>query len=43
MTIKDGDKMYKVRATLDGDAMDGSVAHAVGEEYSWHAKRSKTK
>ena len=43
VSVKDGDKQYKVRATVDGDAMDGSVTHATGKEYLWHAKRPKTK
>lgn len=43
VTVKDGDKAYKVRAMLDGDAMDGAVTYGAGQEYSWHAKRSKTK
>jgi hypothetical protein len=38
-----GDKQYKVRATLDGDAMDGSITYGTGKEYLWHAKRSKAK
>jgi hypothetical protein len=42
-TVKDGDKMYKVRATVDGDTMEGSITRGVGEEYVWHAKRSKTR
>jgi hypothetical protein len=41
VTVKDGDKMYKVRATVDGDTMDGSITRGVGEEYVWHASRSK--
>ena len=43
VTVKDGDKQYKVRATLDGDAMDGSITYGTGKEYLWHAKRSKAK
>jgi hypothetical protein len=39
VTIKDGDKVYRVRAMVDGDVMDGSVTHGEGEEYSWHASR----
>jgi hypothetical protein len=39
VSVKDGDKQYKVRATVDGDAMDGSVTYAVGKEYLWHAKK----
>jgi hypothetical protein len=30
-----------VRATVDGDAMDGSITLGVGEQFLWHAKRSK--
>jgi hypothetical protein len=41
-TVKDGNHEYKVRATVDGDAMDGSVTRGAGEEYPWHAQRSKT-
>ena len=40
VSVKDGDKQYKVRATVDGNAMDGSITYAVGKEYLWHAKRS---
>ena len=43
VTITDGNKQYKVRATVDGDAMDGSVTRGAREEYPWHARRSKTK
>ena len=39
--VKDGDKTYKVRATLDGDVMDGSITVGVGKEYLWFAKRTK--
>lgn len=41
VTVTDGDKQYKVRATVDGDAMDGSITYAAGREYLWHAKRAK--
>jgi hypothetical protein len=41
VTQKDGDKEYKVRATLDGDAMDGSITIGVGQQFIWHAKRAK--
>jgi hypothetical protein len=41
VTVVDGDKMYKVRAMVDGDVMDGAVTPAGGEEYAWHASRSK--
>lgn len=34
-----GDETYKVRATVDGDAMDGSITLDVGEQYIWHARR----
>src|SRR5262245_57706923 len=30
-TVKDGDKVYKVRAMVDGDVMDGSVAYGEAE------------
>jgi len=30
VTVKDVDKQYKVRATLDGDAMDGSITYGTG-------------
>ena len=40
VSVKDGDKQYKVRATVDGDAMDGSVTYGAGKEYLWHAKKS---
>jgi hypothetical protein len=43
VTVKDADKEYKVRATVDGDAMDGSITQAVGREYLWQAKRPKAK
>jgi hypothetical protein len=42
VTITDGNHQYKVRASVDGDAMDGSVTRGVGEEYPWHARRSKS-
>ena len=38
--VKDGDKEYKVRATVDGDAMDGSITMGVGDAHLWFAKRS---
>ena len=41
VSVKDGEKQYKVRATVDGDAMDGSITYAAGKEYLWHAKKSK--
>ena len=40
VSVKDGDKQYKVRATVDGNAMDGSVTYGTGKEYLWHAKRA---
>lgn len=43
VTIKDGDKQYKVRATVDGNEMDGSITYDKGKEYLWQARRSKTK
>ena len=43
VSITDGSHQYKVRATVDGDTMDGSVTRGVGEEYPWHAIRPKTK
>jgi hypothetical protein len=39
--VKDGDKVYKVRATIDGDELDGSITTGVGKEYLWQAKRTK--
>jgi hypothetical protein len=41
VTAKDGDKDYKIRATVDGDAMDGSITIGVGQQFLWHAKRAK--
>ena len=35
-----GDMMYKVRATLDNDSMDGSITIG-NKEYIWSAKRSQ--
>ena len=43
VTIRDGDKQYKVRATVDGDEMDGSITYGPGKEYLWIAKRPKAK
>jgi hypothetical protein len=37
--VKDGDKEYKVRATVDGSDMDGSITLGVGEARLWFAKR----
>jgi hypothetical protein len=39
VTVKDGDDVYKVRATVDGDAMDGTITYGEGREYPWHAGR----
>jgi hypothetical protein len=39
VTVKDGDKEYKVRATVDGSDMDGSITLGVGEARLWFAKR----
>jgi len=41
VTVTDGKQEYKVRATVDGDAMDGSITYGPGKEYLWHAKRPK--
>jgi hypothetical protein len=43
VTVTDGNKQYRVRATVDGDAMDGSVTYGKGQEYLWSAKRSKAR
>ena len=43
VTVKDGDKQYRVRATVDGNEMDGSITYDKGKEYLWQAKRSKAK
>jgi 2-keto-4-pentenoate hydratase/2-oxohepta-3-ene-1,7-dioic acid hydratase in catechol pathway len=43
VTVKDGDATYKVRATVDGDAMDGSASRGEGDESPWHARRAKTR
>jgi hypothetical protein len=40
VTVKDGDKEYKVRATVDGSDMDGSITLGVGEARLWFAKRA---
>jgi hypothetical protein len=39
VTVKDGDKQYKVRATVDGNEMDGSITYGPGKEYLWVARR----
>lgn len=41
VVVKDGDKQYKVRATVDGDAMDGSITFGVGDARLWFAKRAR--
>jgi hypothetical protein len=41
VSVKDGDKEIKVRATVDGDSMDGSATFGVGESRLWFAKRVK--
>jgi hypothetical protein len=43
VTVTDGNQQYRVRATVDGDAMDGSVTYGKGKEYLWSAKRSKAR
>jgi hypothetical protein len=43
VTVTDGSQQYRVRATVDGDAMDGSVTYGKGKEYLWSAKRSKAR
>jgi hypothetical protein len=40
VALKDGDKQVKVRATVDGDSMDGSITFGVGDAHLWFAKRS---
>jgi hypothetical protein len=40
VTVQDGRKQYKVRATVDGDAMDGSITLGVGDARLWFAKRA---
>ena len=39
--VKDGRKEYKVRASVDGDARDGSVALGAGDARLWFRKRLK--
>jgi hypothetical protein len=39
VTVKDGDKQNKVRATVDGTEMDGSITLGVGDSHLWFAKR----
>ncbi len=43
VTVTEGDRAYKVRATVDGSTMDGSITRGPGEEYPWHATRSTTR
>ncbi len=43
VTVKDGDKQYKVRATVDGSSMDGSITLGVGDSHLWFAKRPATR
>ena len=43
VTVTDGNQQYRVRATVDGDAMDGSITYGKGKEYLWSAKRSKAR
>jgi hypothetical protein len=38
--VKVADMVYKVRATVDGNSMDGSILIGKGE-YLWSAKKSK--
>ena len=38
---KDGDMLYKVRATYDSDSLDGSITMGKNE-YLWSAKRVKS-
>lgn len=40
VSVKDGAKEYKVRATVDGASMDGSIAFGVGNEDLWFAARA---
>lgn len=41
VSVKDGDKQIKVRATVDGPAMDGSATFGLGDSRLWFAKRAK--
>ena len=43
VTVTDKDKTYRVRAMVDGNAMDGTVTYPAGEQYMWQAKRSTIK
>ena len=38
--VKDGDVVYKVRATLDNDSLDGSITMGA-KEHIWSAKKLK--
>ena len=40
--VKAGDTVYKVRATLDNDSLDGSITIG-SKEYVWTAKKSQPK
>jgi hypothetical protein len=39
VSVKDGQKEYKIRATVDGGEMDGSITLGVGDARLWFAKR----
>ena len=39
--VRDGQKVYKVRATVDGESMDGSITMGVGVAHVWSAKRAR--
>jgi hypothetical protein len=39
VSVKDGQKEYKVRATVDGGEMDGSITFGVGDARLWFARR----
>ena len=39
VSLKDGPKEYKVRATVDGGEMEGSITFGVGDARLWFAKR----
>ena len=41
VTVQDVDRQVKVRATVDGNDMDGSVTRGVGDSHLWFAKRVK--
>jgi hypothetical protein len=40
VSVRDGQKEYKVRATVDGESMDGSITLGVGDSHLWFAKRA---